>query len=83
MNTSISEAGKEEGAGGNVRVAVHEDYLFDVDIVERELAPVSTVMMPDPPCRNIRKVLGHSPHNVHQLSGHSALWGYFEELLLI
>jgi hypothetical protein len=28
-NTSINEAGNEEGAGGNVRVPVHEDFLFD------------------------------------------------------
>ena len=43
MNTSLNEAGKEAGAGGSVRVPVHEDYLFDVDILERELAPVSTI----------------------------------------
>ncbi|KAH8786167.1 DDHD domain-containing protein [Hyaloscypha finlandica] len=39
-NTSINEAGNEEGAGGNIRVPVHEDFLFDVDIEQRELAPV-------------------------------------------
>lgn len=45
MNTSINEAGKEEGAGGKVRVPVHEDYLFDVDVLERELAPVSLIFL--------------------------------------
>lgn len=39
-NTSMSEAGQDENAGGNVRVPVHEDFLFDVDIEQRELCPV-------------------------------------------
>jgi hypothetical protein len=30
----------EEQAGGKVRVPVHEDFLFDVDIEQRELSPV-------------------------------------------
>lgn len=36
----MNEAGKDEHAGGKVRVPVHEDFLFDVDIEERELCPV-------------------------------------------
>ncbi len=40
INTSINEAGNAEDAGGIVRIPVQEDYLFDVDILERELAPV-------------------------------------------
>ncbi|TAQ83696.1 hypothetical protein B7494_g7987 [Chlorociboria aeruginascens] len=39
-NTSISEAGSNEDAGGRIRVPVHEDFLFDVDIEKRELCPV-------------------------------------------
>lgn len=39
-NTSINEAGNDENAGGKVCIPVQEDYLFDVDILERELAPV-------------------------------------------
>ncbi|KUJ15759.1 uncharacterized protein LY89DRAFT_647727 [Mollisia scopiformis] len=39
-NTSMNEAGLDEQAGGKVRVPVHEDFLFDVDIEERELCPV-------------------------------------------
>lgn len=39
-NTSITEAGKKEDAGGRVKVPVNEDFLFDVDIEVRELAPV-------------------------------------------
>ncbi|KAF8865107.1 DDHD-domain-containing protein [Acephala macrosclerotiorum] len=39
-NTSMNEAGLDENAGGKVRVPVHEDFLFDVDIEERELCPV-------------------------------------------
>ncbi len=39
-NTSMHEAGQDEQAGGKVRVPVHEDFLFDVDIEERELSPV-------------------------------------------
>ena len=39
-NTSLNEAGLDLGAGGKVRVAVHEDFLFDVDIERRELSPV-------------------------------------------
>ena len=38
-NTSMSEAGQDESAGGRVRVPVHEDFLFDVDIERRELCP--------------------------------------------
>jgi hypothetical protein len=38
-NTSINEAGNKDQAGP-VQVAVHEDFLFDVDIERRELAPV-------------------------------------------
>jgi hypothetical protein len=40
MNTSINEAGNDENAGGIIRVPVQEDWLFDVDILERELSPV-------------------------------------------
>jgi hypothetical protein len=39
-NTSIDEAGQDEQAGGKVRVPVQEDWLFDVDILNRELSPV-------------------------------------------
>lgn len=39
-NTSMQEAGLDESAGGKVRVPVHEDFLFDVDIEQRELCPV-------------------------------------------
>lgn len=39
-NTSMNEAGQDEGGGGRVRVPVHEDFLFDVDIEQRELSPV-------------------------------------------
>lgn len=39
-NTSMHEAGQDENAGGQVRVPVHEDFLFDVDIELRELSPV-------------------------------------------
>jgi hypothetical protein len=39
-NTSINEAGDLENAGGRVKVPVNEDYLFDVDVERRELAPV-------------------------------------------
>ncbi|RDW91163.1 hypothetical protein BP5796_02328 [Coleophoma crateriformis] len=39
-NTSIEEAGNKENAGGRVRVPVHEDFLFDVDLENRELCPV-------------------------------------------
>ncbi|KAG9240580.1 DDHD domain-containing protein [Calycina marina] len=39
-NTSQSEAGLDENAGGKVRVPVHEDFLFDCDVERRELAPV-------------------------------------------
>ncbi len=39
-NTSINEAGQDEQAGGKIRVPVHEDFLFDVDIEQRELSPV-------------------------------------------
>lgn len=39
-NTSIEEAGHNENAGGNIRVPVQEDYLFDVDLEKRELCPV-------------------------------------------
>ena len=37
-NTSINNASKEEH-GGPVKVPVNEDFLFDVDIDNRELAP--------------------------------------------
>lgn len=40
QNTSITEAGANEQAGGRVNVPVNEDYLFDVDVERRELAPV-------------------------------------------
>jgi hypothetical protein len=36
----MNEAGLDENAGGRVRVPVHEDFLFDVDIEQRELSPV-------------------------------------------
>ncbi|KAL2071364.1 hypothetical protein VTL71DRAFT_12599 [Oculimacula yallundae] len=39
-NTSIDEAGQESNAGGKVRVPVQEDFLFDVDIEQRELSPL-------------------------------------------
>jgi len=39
-NTSMNEAGQDVQAGGRVRVPVHEDFLFDVDIEQRELSPV-------------------------------------------
>ena len=39
-NTSLNEAGLDENAGGRVKVPVHEDFLFDVDLEQRELAPV-------------------------------------------
>ena len=39
-NTSMNEAGLEQDAGGKIRVPVHEDFLFDVDVETRELSPV-------------------------------------------
>jgi hypothetical protein len=36
----MSGAGQEDNAGGKVRVPVHEDFLFDVDVERRELSPV-------------------------------------------
>ncbi|QSZ31681.1 hypothetical protein DSL72_001248 [Monilinia vaccinii-corymbosi] len=39
-NTSINEAGHNEEADRGIRVPVHEDFLFDVDIEKRELSPV-------------------------------------------
>lgn len=39
-NTSINEAGLDQDAGGKVKVPVHEDFLFDVDVEMRELSPV-------------------------------------------
>jgi hypothetical protein len=36
----MQEAGQDENAGGKVRIPVHEDFLFDVDIEQRELCPV-------------------------------------------
>jgi hypothetical protein len=39
-NTSMNEAGNLKHAGGKVKVPVNEDFLFDVDIETRELAPV-------------------------------------------
>ncbi|TGO09408.1 hypothetical protein BTUL_0166g00040 [Botrytis tulipae] len=39
-NTSINEAGNNEEADRSIKVPVHEDFLFDVDIEKRELAPV-------------------------------------------
>ena len=36
----MQEVGLDENAGGKVRVPVHEDFLFDVDIELRELCPV-------------------------------------------
>jgi hypothetical protein len=36
----MNEAGEDEHAGGKVMVPVQEDYLFDVDVEERELCPV-------------------------------------------
>lgn len=38
-NTSINEAGEKDQAGP-IQIPVHEDFLFDVDIERRELAPV-------------------------------------------
>ncbi|KZF20128.1 DDHD-domain-containing protein [Xylona heveae TC161] len=37
-NTSLDDGGIEERAA-KAKVAVHEDYLFDVDVEQRELAP--------------------------------------------
>lgn len=37
-NTSIDEAG--QNLSGKIKVPVHEDFLFDVDVERRELAPV-------------------------------------------
>lgn len=39
-NTSINEAGHNEEADRGIKVPVHEDFLFDVDIEKRELSPV-------------------------------------------
>jgi hypothetical protein len=39
-NPSVNDAGQDEYTGGKVRVPVHEDFLFDVDIEHRELSPV-------------------------------------------
>merc|ERR1712093_501409 len=39
-NTSIDEAGQDTHAGGKVKVPIQEDFLFDVDIEQRELSPV-------------------------------------------
>lgn len=39
-NTSLDEAGQKENGGGKIKVPVHEDFLFDVDLEQRELAPV-------------------------------------------
>lgn len=39
-NTSINEAGQDLQQGGRVKVPVNEDFLFDVDVEKRELAPV-------------------------------------------
>lgn len=39
LNTSLNEAGNKEDGGGRVKVPVNEDFLFDVDIERRELAP--------------------------------------------
>lgn len=40
QNTSLSEAGNKEEGSGKVKVPVNEDFLFDVDVERRELAPV-------------------------------------------
>lgn len=37
-NTSIDESSNPE-KGGYIKVPVNEDYLFDVDVEKRELAP--------------------------------------------
>jgi hypothetical protein len=37
---SINKTGQPEQRGGRVKVPVNEDYLFEVDIERRELAPV-------------------------------------------
>lgn len=39
-NPSMNEAGNLKHEGGKVKVPVNEDFLFDVDIETRELAPV-------------------------------------------
>jgi hypothetical protein len=39
-NTSMQEAGLDDNSGGKIRVPVQEDFLFDVDIEQRELSPV-------------------------------------------
>ena len=36
----MNEATLDENTGGKVKVPVHEDFLFDVDIERRELSPV-------------------------------------------
>jgi hypothetical protein len=38
-NTTLNQPG-DDTEGGRVKVPVNEDYLFDVDIERRELAPV-------------------------------------------
>ena len=43
MESDVGGVGRDTGAGDdtkNVRVPVHEDFLFDVDVSNRELAPV-------------------------------------------
>lgn len=40
-NTSLDEAGQDtHAAKGKVQVPVHEDFLFDVDVEQRELCPL-------------------------------------------
>ena len=39
-NTSIDDAGQDQDTGGKIKVPVHEDFLFDVDVERRELSPV-------------------------------------------
>lgn len=40
QNTSLNEAGNDEQGSGKIKVPVNEDFLFDVDVERRELAPV-------------------------------------------
>jgi hypothetical protein len=37
---SVEEAGVDGRASGSARVPVHEDFLFEVDVFQRELSPV-------------------------------------------
>jgi hypothetical protein len=36
----MNDTGRDKDAGGRIRIPVHEDFLFDVDVERRELSPV-------------------------------------------